>query len=41
MCFTLHICKVVWGLFIDYNRIAVKYVYNVAGIFVQGHMPII
>ena len=30
-----------WWQYLDYSKIAVGYTWNVAGIFVQGHMPVI
>ena len=34
------ICTVMWGPYGDYSKSAVGYICNVAGIFVQGHLPV-
>ena len=31
---------VIWALYVDYSRSAVKHMCNVAGIFLQGHIPV-
>ena len=33
-------CAGMWGLYVDSSRTAVGHVCNVAGILLQGHMPV-